>query len=76
MKEPHAGVGAMLSGGTFGHGGAWGTTAFLDPQKGAAYVLMIQRSGYNNGDASELRRDFQQAAVDAIHAGVVSGPKL
>jgi CubicO group peptidase (beta-lactamase class C family) len=66
LKTPHDGVPAMLSPGTFGHGGAWGTQAWVDPVKGVAYVLMVQRSNFPNSDASEVRRVFQQAATKAL----------
>ena len=66
LKTSHAGVPEMLSPGTFGHGGAWGTQAWIDPVKGVAYVLMVQRSNFPNSDASDVRRAFQQAAVDAL----------
>lgn len=66
LKTPHDGVPAMLSPGTFGHGGAWGTQAWIDPVKGVAYVLMVQRSNFPNSDGSEVRRVFQQAAADAL----------
>jgi CubicO group peptidase (beta-lactamase class C family) len=66
LRAPHEGVAAMLSPGTFGHGGAWGTQAWIDPVKGVAYVLMVQRSNFPNSDASEVRRTFQQAAADAL----------
>jgi len=66
LKAPHDGVPAMLSPGTFGHGGAWGTQAWVDPVKGVAYVLMVQRSNFPNSDASEVRRVFQQAATRAL----------
>ncbi|HXJ73729.1 MAG TPA: serine hydrolase domain-containing protein, partial [Candidatus Dormibacteraeota bacterium] len=66
LKTPHPGVPEMLSPGTFGHGGAWGTQAWVDPVKGVAYVLMVQRSNFPNSDASEVRRSFQQAAADAL----------
>jgi CubicO group peptidase (beta-lactamase class C family) len=66
LKAPHDGVPAMLSPGTFGHGGAWGTQAWVDPVKGVAYVLMVQRSNFPNSDASEVRRVFQQAATKAL----------
>jgi CubicO group peptidase (beta-lactamase class C family) len=62
LKEPHEGVAEMLSPGTFGHGGAWGTQAWIDPVKGVAYVLMVQRSNFRNSDASDVRRAFQNAA--------------
>ena len=66
LRTPHAGVAAMLSPGTYGHGGAWGTQAWIDPLKGVAYVLMVQRSNFANSDASEVRRAFQEAAVRAL----------
>jgi CubicO group peptidase (beta-lactamase class C family) len=66
LRTPHEGVPAMLSPGTFGHGGAWGTQAWVDIRKGVAYVLMVQRSNFPNSDASDVRRAFQQAAADAL----------
>ena len=60
VREPQ-GVTAMLSPGTFGHGGAFGTQNWVDPAKGRFGVMMIQRAGLGNGDASPMRRDFQQA---------------
>ena len=66
LRTPHDGVAAMLSPGTYGHGGAWGTQAWIDPVKGVAYVLMVQRSNFPNSDASDVRRAFQQAAARAL----------
>ncbi len=66
LKTPHDGVPAMLSPGSYGHGGAWGTQAWIDPVKGVAYVLMVQRSNFPNSDASDVRRAFQQAAAEAL----------
>ena len=66
LRHPHEGVAAMLSPGSFGHGGAWGTQAWVDPVRGVAYILMIQRSNLPNSDASDIRRVFQQAASDAL----------
>jgi CubicO group peptidase (beta-lactamase class C family) len=66
LRTPHEGVAAMLSPGTFGHGGAWGTQAWIDPVKGVAYLLMIQRSNLPNSDASDVRRAFQEAAAKAL----------
>lgn len=70
VAEPQ-GVTEALSPGTFGHGGAYGTQAWIDPVRGAAYVLMIQRAnfgnpGYRNGDDTEVRHDFQTAAAAAL----------
>lgn len=66
LKEPHEGVAEVLSPGSFGHGGAWGTQAWIDPKKGVAYILMVQRSNFPNSDASEVRRAFQKAASAAL----------
>lgn len=66
LRLPHEGPAAMLSPGTFGHGGAWGTQAWMDPVKGVGYILMVQRSNFPNSDASDVRRVFQQAAAKAL----------
>ena len=62
VKEPK-GVTAMLSKGTFGHGGAFGTQGWIDPHRGRFVILLIQRTGLNNGDASPMRRRFQELAL-------------
>lgn len=62
VAEP-VGVTAPLSAGTFGHGGAYGTQAWIDPAKGRYMVMMVQRTNFNNGDASGTRRQFQEAAA-------------
>jgi CubicO group peptidase (beta-lactamase class C family) len=66
LRAPHTGLAEMLSPGTFGHGGAWGTQAWIDPVKGVAYILMVQRSNFANSDASEVRLAFQRAAAKAL----------
>jgi CubicO group peptidase (beta-lactamase class C family) len=63
LRTPHDGVAAMLSPGTYGHGGAWGTQAWIDPVKRLAYILIVQRSNFPNSDASDVRRAFQEAAA-------------
>lgn len=60
------GVHAMMSAGTYGHGGAFGTQAWIDPRHDLYVILLIQRSGIPNADASDMRRDLQQLAVDAL----------
>ena len=65
VKEPR-GVTSVLSAGTFGHGGAYGTQSWADPKKDLLLVLMIQRAKLPNADGSEVRRAFQEAAVAAI----------
>lgn len=66
VKAPQ-GVTAMLSPGTFGHGGAYGTQSWADPARDLICVLMIQRAKLPNADGSEVRRVFQQTAVDALN---------
>src|SRR5260221_2028877 len=66
LRTPHEGVAAMLSPGSYGHGGAWGTQAWIDPAKGVAYVLMVQRSNFPDSDATDVRRRFQEAASIAL----------
>ena len=60
------GVTAMLSPGSFGHGGAFGTQGWMDPSKDLFMVLLIQRSGLPNGDNSDMRRELQSLAVAAL----------
>jgi CubicO group peptidase (beta-lactamase class C family) len=62
VRQPK-GVTGMLSPGTFGHGGAYGTQAWIDPVKQRIYILMVQRSDFPNSDGSDLRRAFQSAAT-------------
>jgi CubicO group peptidase (beta-lactamase class C family) len=62
-----SGVTAMLSPGSYGHGGALGTQAWLDPKKEMYCVLLVQRTGFPDGDASVLRKSLQELAVAAIH---------
>lgn len=63
--EPE-GMTAMLSPGSFGHGGMLGTQAWVDPQRETILILLIQRMGLLNADASEYRLKFQQAASAAL----------
>lgn len=67
VREPQ-GITRVLSPGTFGHGGAYGTQAWIDPGKKRIYILMVQRANFPNSDASELRRAFQEAAFSALEA--------
>jgi CubicO group peptidase (beta-lactamase class C family) len=65
VKTPK-GVTAMLSAGTYGHGGAYGTQAWIDPKQDLFMILLIQRTGLGNGDASPIRLALQQAAVKSV----------
>jgi CubicO group peptidase (beta-lactamase class C family) len=64
VRKPQ-GVSEVLSPGSFGHGGAYGTQAWIDPTKGRIYILMVQRANFPNSDASDVRRAFQKAAAES-----------
>jgi CubicO group peptidase (beta-lactamase class C family) len=65
VRQPQE-VTRMLSPGTFGHGGAFGTQYWIDPEREMIFVLMIQRRGFGSGDRSEIRDVFQELAVRAV----------
>lgn len=65
VRQP-GGVTEMLSPGTFGHGGAFGTQGWIDPKQDLFVILLIQRVGLPNGDASDMRRELQKLAVWTI----------
>ena len=52
---------AVLSPGSFGHGGAYSTQSWADPVKGLIWIVMFQRTGKGNPDNSDVRIAFQQA---------------
>ncbi|MBE2213070.1 MAG: beta-lactamase family protein [Opitutaceae bacterium] len=65
VREPQ-GVTAGLSAGSFGHGGAWGTQAWVDPVRGVAHLLFYQRADIGNGDGSPMRGAFHDAVARAL----------
>lgn len=66
VREPQ-GPTAALSAGSFGHGGAHGTQAWIDPTNNRIYLLMIQRTNLGNSDAGDLRKTFQDEAAAALN---------
>ena len=66
IREPQ-GVTGMLSKGTYGHGGAFGTQGWVDPETQTVYVLMIQRTKMPNSDGSDVRKVFQQVASEHLN---------
>lgn len=70
------GVTRLLSPGTYGHGGAWGTQGWIDPVRKLIFVLMIQRQGFGNSDGSDVRDAFTEAALTAYLGGEHEGVKL
>jgi CubicO group peptidase (beta-lactamase class C family) len=71
VHEP-TGINEPLSAGTFGHGGAFGTQAWIDPHKKRFAILMIQRTGLKNSDGSEMRAALQKAAFTPAPAAVAA----
>ena len=63
VRQPQ-GITEMLSPGTFGHGGVYGTQVWIDIKRGVALIMMIQRSNFRNGDDSPVRLAFQKAALE------------
>jgi CubicO group peptidase (beta-lactamase class C family) len=65
VRQP-MGVHEMMSAGTYGHGGAFGTQGWVDPHKNLFVILLIQRTGLMNADASPMRKALQQVAVEMV----------
>lgn len=65
VREPQ-GPTAALSPGSYGHGGAFGTQGWIDPQRQMIFVLLIARQNFGNGDGSDVRSEFQRLAVEAL----------
>jgi len=63
LVDKPLGVSAMLSRGTYGHGGAFGTQTWIDPTRQRIYILLISRTDLKNSDDSIYRKTFQQAAA-------------
>ena len=57
-----------LSKGTYGHGGAYGTQAWIDPVKKRCFILMVQRANFPNADDSQVRKTFQRLAVESLES--------
>lgn len=55
-----------VSPGTFGHGGAFGTSSWADPTSGIVYVQMLQRNNMGNPDNSPMHQAFNAAVADAL----------
>jgi CubicO group peptidase (beta-lactamase class C family) len=71
------GVTAMLPTGSFGHGGAFGTQAWVDPKNELYFVLMIQRRNFTefgNGDMSDIRKTLQEFGEAALAPKTAAAP--
>jgi CubicO group peptidase (beta-lactamase class C family) len=62
VKEP-LGALTLESIGSYGHGGAFGTHGWIDPEKGLVGVFLVQHSG-SGGIAA--RNVFMQMAAAAV----------
>jgi CubicO group peptidase (beta-lactamase class C family) len=74
VMEP-TGVTEMLSPGTFGHGGAFGTQGWMDPRREMFFILMVQRQGFGDGDALPMRKTVQAVGAAAAVDGAGATPK-
>ena len=63
VRQPQ-GATKMVSAGTFGHGGAFGTQSWDDPTREMIFILMVARQNFSGGP--DLRAEFQKLAVDAV----------
>ncbi len=68
VRAPGGGVSDFLSPGSFGHPGAWGTAAWIDPARGAIYVMMVQRSNMPDNFENPPALAFVRAAAGALPA--------
>ena len=65
IREPQ-GPTSALSAGSYGHGGAFGTQGWIDPQQEMIYVLLVARQNFGGGDGSDIRAEFQRLAAAAM----------
>ena len=65
LKTPQ-GVTEAASPGTYGHGGAFGTQAWIDPSRDFFTILLIQRSNTPGGDGSDMRKALQDLTIQAL----------
>ncbi len=57
---------AVLSRGSFGHGGAFSTQSWADPVRNLIWIVMFQRDGKGMPDNSDVRIAFQEAAAKGL----------
>jgi CubicO group peptidase (beta-lactamase class C family) len=64
VKDPQ-GRTDMLSAGTFGHGGAYGTHSWADPKRGLIIIVMTQRSNFTpHADGASFREVIFRAVTE------------
>ena len=52
--------------GPCGHGGAYATNLWIDPDRQLVTVFMVQHAGFPNNEGGKIRQTFEQAAVKAF----------
>jgi CubicO group peptidase (beta-lactamase class C family) len=52
--------------GPCGHGGAYATNMWIDPDRKLFTVFMVQHTGFPNNEGGKIRPAFEQAAVAAF----------
>ncbi len=60
VRDPQAAL-TLLSPGTYGHGGRYGTYCFIDPKRDMVGIFMIHREG-----GSDEKNAFVSMAVSAV----------
>jgi CubicO group peptidase (beta-lactamase class C family) len=65
VQQPQ-GVTASLTPGACGHGGAFGTQGWIEPERKMIYVLLIQRVEFGNADGSDIRAALHNLAVESL----------
>jgi CubicO group peptidase (beta-lactamase class C family) len=63
VRRP-VGVTSMLSPGSYGHGGGYGTQCWIDPNRGLFTILLTQRPDLNARDEAALRRELPRMAFE------------
>ena len=67
MVRNPVGTTGMLSPGTFGHGGAYGTQAWGDPIRKSLMILMVQIAGYQHKpEPGDFLFDYNTAVGELI----------
>jgi len=51
--------------GPCGHGGAYATNLWIDPDRKLVMVFMVQHAGFANNEGGKIRAAFEKAAADA-----------
>ncbi len=66
VGKPVEGRQEALSDASFGHGGAFGTQGWIDPEHEIICVLLVARRNFPADKSPDLRNEFHQLAIQAI----------